>query len=91
MSLPNFTNEIFSFLDKQDLSGNLEAAVILGSGLGSFADQIEESSIIPYENIPGMPVSSVQGHAGELIFGEINGHSMMAFSGRFHHYEGFSF
>jgi purine-nucleoside phosphorylase len=91
MSLPNFTSDIFSFLDEQDLSNKIEAAVILGSGLGSFADQIEEPSTIPYKDIPGMPVSSVQGHAGELIFGKINGCSMMAFSGRFHHYEGFSF
>lgn len=91
MSYPQFTEEIFHYLDKQELPENLKAAVILGSGLGGFADQIENPYIIPYHNIPGMPVSSVEGHAGKLIFGEINAHPIMAFSGRFHHYEGFSF
>jgi purine-nucleoside phosphorylase len=91
MSLPNFTDDIFSYLNEQELPQNIEAAVILGSGLGGFADQIENPVAIPYKDIPGMPVSSVQGHAGELIFGEIDDRSMMAFSGRFHHYEGFSF
>lgn len=91
MSLPDFTNEIFSFLDEQDFPNDIKAAVILGSGLGGFADQIQNPSTISYHEIPGMPVSSVKGHAGKLIFGNINSHSIMAFSGRFHHYEGFSF
>ena len=91
MSLPNFTNDIFSFLDEQDLPHDIKAAVILGSGLGGFVDQIKHPNVIPYGDIPGMPVSSVQGHAGELIIGKINERSVIAFSGRFHHYEGFSF
>ena len=91
MSYPEFTEELFSYLDDQKLPNDIEAAVILGSGLGGFADQIERLSTIPYHNIPGMPISSVEGHAGELIFGQVNGHTIMAFSGRFHHYEGFSF
>jgi purine-nucleoside phosphorylase len=91
MSYPEFTNDIFNYLDQQKLPHTIEAAVILGSGLGGFADQIENPSTIPYHNIPGMPVSSVEGHAGELIFGEINNQPIMAFSGRFHHYEGFPF
>lgn len=91
MSYPDFTKKIFSYLDQQSLPTDLEAAVILGSGLGGFADEIQNSSIIPYHDIPGMPVSSVEGHAGELIFGDIAGQNVMAFSGRFHHYEGFSF
>ncbi|MGM0546759.1 MAG: purine-nucleoside phosphorylase [Bacteroidota bacterium] len=91
MSYPDFTQEIFTYLDQQELPKNLEAAVILGSGLGGFADQIDNPSTIPYHNIPGMPVSSVEGHAGELIVGSVNGHKIVAFSGRFHHYEGFPF
>ncbi len=91
MSLPDFTNEITNFLKKQQVPIDLEAAVILGSGLGGFTDHIESPLSIAYSNIPGMPVSSVQGHAGKLIFGQVEGQSVMAFSGRFHFYEGFSF
>ncbi|NGP88535.1 purine-nucleoside phosphorylase [Fodinibius halophilus] len=90
MSLPEFTEPIVNYLQKK-APAKLEAAVILGSGLGGFADEIQNPQIIPYSDIPGMPHSSVKGHAGELILGEINGKQMMAFSGRFHHYEGFSF
>ncbi len=91
MSLPDFTSEIISYLEKQDIPGNIEAAVILGSGLGGFTEHITEALRIPYSDIPGMPVSSVQGHEGTLIFGNVNSHSVMAFSGRFHYYEGFSY
>ncbi|WP_138429108.1 purine-nucleoside phosphorylase [Fodinibius saliphilus] len=90
MSLPDFTTSIINYLEEKG-GKKLEAAVILGSGLGSFADAIQRPNKIPYSDIPGMPHSSVEGHAGELIFGEINGKQMIAFSGRFHHYEGFSF
>lgn len=91
MSYPEFTEDIFNYLDEQALPKTFEAAIILGSGLGGFVDQIKNTSTISYHNIPGMPVSSVEGHAGELIFGEVNGNNIMAFSGRFHHYEGFPF
>lgn len=91
MSLPDFTSGIIDFLHQQELPSNYEAAVILGSGLGGFADEIENSTIITYADIPDMPVSSVQGHAGQLIVGEVEGKNIMAFSGRFHHYEGFTF
>lgn len=91
MSLPDFTDDVVGFLSTQDIPADIEAAVILGSGLGGFTDHIENPLAVPYHNIPGMPVSSVEGHAGKLIFGKVNGHNVMAFSGRFHHYEGFSF
>lgn len=91
MALPEFTTKITEFLKGQKLPSEIEAAVILGSGLGGFTDHIKQPRAISYADIPGMPVSSVQGHAGQLIFGEINGHPIIAFSGRFHHYEGFSF
>ncbi len=91
MSIPDFADEIIGFLDKQDLPSNIEAAVILGSGLGGFTEHISNPHTFSYHDILGMPVSSVQGHAGELIFGNVNGNTVMAFSGRFHHYEGFSF
>lgn len=91
MELPEFTNEIFDYLNSLDIPENIEAAVILGSGLGGFTDHVNNPVTIDYSDIPGMPVSSVQGHAGQLIFGEVKGHNIVAFSGRFHHYEGFSF
>lgn len=91
MSIPDFADEIVGFLNKQDLPSNIEAAVILGSGLGGFTEHINNPLTFSYGDIPGMPVSSVQGHAGNLIFGDINGSTVMAFSGRFHHYEGFPF
>lgn len=91
MPLPDFAQEITSYLKKQEIPSKLEAAVILGSGLGGFTEHIENAYRIPYSDIPGMPVSSVQGHEGTLIFGEVNEYTIMAFSGRFHYYEGFSF
>lgn len=91
MSLPDFVDNIARYLRKKDIPPGFEAAVILGSGLGRFTDHINQSLIVPYAEIPGMPLSSVPGHAGHLIFGEIGTQAVMAFSGRFHHYEGFSF
>jgi len=91
MLLPDFTDQITNYLFKQEIPQKLEAAVILGSGLGGFTDQITKSLVIPYSDIPGMPLPSVQGHDGHLVFGDIQGFSVVAFSGRFHYYEGFSF
>ncbi|MGD8748215.1 MAG: purine-nucleoside phosphorylase [Balneolaceae bacterium] len=91
MSVPEFTNQITRYLSEQELPSDLGAAVILGSGLGSFTDQIINAKVIPYSDIPGMPVTSVQGHDGHLVFGKVKECPVMAFSGRFHHYEGFSF
>lgn len=91
MELPDFTNEIVGYLKKQGIPKDIEAAVILGSGLGGFTGQIKDPLTFSYSDIPGMPISSVPGHAGELFFGNVQGKTVMAFSGRFHLYEGFSF
>ena len=64
-------------------------AIILGSGLGSLADDIEEKTIIPYKDIPNFPVSTVPGHKGELIFGKLDNIPIIAMNGRFHYYEGY--
>ncbi|WP_395068969.1 purine-nucleoside phosphorylase [Gracilimonas sp.] len=69
----------------------INAAVILGSGLGSFGNEIENSDSIPYKDIPSFPQSTVEGHSGSLIFGEVEDKTVLAFSGRFHHYEGHAF
>jgi len=63
--------------------------VILGSGLGSFTQDIAIDFTIPYSEIPNFPISTVQGHSGALVFGKINGISVVAMQGRFHYYEGY--
>ncbi len=64
--------------------------LILGSGLGVLADEIESAVKIPYSEIPNFPVSTVEGHAGQLVFGELKGKKVVAMQGRFHFYEGYS-
>jgi len=63
-------------------------AFILGSGLGALADQIEDAVAISYDKLPGFPVSTVQGHAGELVLGHLAGVSVACMKGRGHFYEG---
>jgi purine-nucleoside phosphorylase len=65
-------------------------ALVLGSGLGSFADDFEESVAIPYEEIPGFVRSTAQGHAGRLVIGKIDSVPVLAMQGRVHYYEGYS-
>lgn len=71
--------------------GNLnpKIAIILGSGLGTLSDEIEDKIVIKYNEIPNFPVSTVEGHAGELILGKISGKDIIAMNGRFHFYEGY--
>jgi purine-nucleoside phosphorylase len=65
-----------------------DVAIVLGSGLGSFASSIESASTIPYGDIPNWPGSTVVGHEGRLVVGEIAGHRVVTLSGRAHFYEG---
>mgnify|MGYP001090334054 CR=1 FL=1 len=67
-----------------------ETAIILGTGLGSLAEEITEKYEIKYEEIPNFPVSTVEGHSGKLIFGKLGNKDIMAMQGRFHYYEGYS-
>lgn len=64
-------------------------AIILGTGLGRLAAEIEETASFPYADIPNFPVSTVEGHSGRLIFGRLGGKEIMALEGRFHYYEGY--
>ena len=64
------------------------AAIVLGSGLGALADEIERPVKIPYRDIPGFPVATVAGHAGAMIAGRLEGRPVLALAGRFHMYEG---
>jgi purine-nucleoside phosphorylase len=65
-----------------------EVAIILGSGLGILADEIQDAVHIPYATIPHFPVSTVIGHAGTLVFGQLANQQVVAMQGRFHLYEG---
>lgn len=67
-----------------------ETGIVLGSGLGNFLKEIKIECSIPYREIPHFPVSTVEGHEGRLIFGEMNGRKIVAMAGRFHFYEGYS-
>lgn len=66
-----------------------EYGVVLGSGLGSFTDDLQIAFTLPYHEIPNFPVSTVQGHKGALIFGSLEGKKVVAMQGRFHFYEGY--
>lgn len=68
-----------------------DTAIVLGSGLGFLTDRMEQAIRIPYEEIPGFPVSTVESHAGVLCVGQLSGKAVFAFSGRFHYYEGYDF
>lgn len=67
-----------------------EYLLILGTGLGQLADEIETEHIISYSDIPHFPVSTVESHAGKLIFGKLGGKEVVAMQGRFHYYEGYT-
>ena len=77
------------FIQKK-ISDEPEIALILGSGLGFFADNIDQPTAIPYEDIPHFPQSTVEGHAGQLVFGSWQGKSLVIAQGRQHFYEGCS-
>ena len=64
------------------------ALIVLGSGLGDLADHLEGATRLPYHDIPGFPIPTVQGHKGELVLGRLGGRDVLAQSGRFHMYEG---
>ena len=67
-----------------------EIGMILGSGLGDYAGQIENPICIPYRQIPEFPVSTVKGHAGQFVLGTHLGRKVLVMQGRFHYYEGYS-
>jgi purine-nucleoside phosphorylase len=76
---------------KNQYTGQPRIGLILGSGLGVLADEIQNAVKIPYKEIPDFPVSTVAGHAGQLVFGQLSGQEVVAMQGRFHYYEGYGF
>ena len=78
-----------SFL-KAKTNTSADVGIILGTGLGGLVEEIDIKHSISYEDIPNFPISTVEGHSGRLIFGNLGGKSVVAMQGRFHYYEGYS-
>lgn len=81
-------NETAAYL-KNRTGTTAGVGIILGTGLGGLVQEIEAEHVVPYEEIPHFPVSTVEGHSGKLIFGKLGNKSVMAMQGRFHYYEGY--
>lgn len=81
--------ETAAYLQQKVVGEMPKLGIILGTGLGALVDHIEDKQYIPYTEIPNFPVSTVEGHSGNLIFGVLNGKRVMAMQGRFHYYEGY--
>jgi len=82
-------NEAIQFIQSKYFTKPV-VGIVLGSGLGSFAGEIDVEFEIEYSKIPHFPVSTVEGHSGKLIFGNLSGKKVVAMVGRFHYYEGYT-
>ncbi|MEO6733298.1 MAG: purine-nucleoside phosphorylase [Ferruginibacter sp.] len=82
-------NEAVAFI-RDIYKASPSVGIVLGSGLGSFTAEMNIAKEIPYGDIPHFPVSTVEGHSGRLIFGEMGGKQVVAMAGRFHYYEGYT-
>lgn len=82
-------NEASTYIQNK-LGKKPTVGLILGSGLGVLGDEVENQTIIPYEDIPHFPESTVTGHKGQLVAGVLEGKQVIAMQGRFHYYEGYS-
>jgi len=69
---------------------DMHVALVLGSGLGAFADDLEDAEAIPYDEVPGFARSTVEGHSGRLVLGRVAGREVAVMQGRFHFYEGYA-
>jgi purine-nucleoside phosphorylase len=76
---------------RHQVSWEPKIGIILGTGLGSLVDGIEMAATVEYDKIPHFPVSTVESHAGRLLFGNLRGKAVVCMQGRFHYYEGYSF
>ena len=81
--------EAKAFIESKTKGLEIYAGLVLGSGLGDMADEIKNPVIINYKDIPHFPVSTVPGHAGRLVIGELEGRNVLCMQGRFHFYEGY--
>lgn len=83
-------NEAVSFIQSKNKNFQPEIGVILGTGLGGLVGDISIDFTIEYKDIPHFPLSTVEGHSGRLIFGELSGRKVVVMQGRFHYYEGYN-
>ncbi|MCL2368354.1 MAG: purine-nucleoside phosphorylase [Oscillospiraceae bacterium] len=90
MTLLERINTSTSYLESKLEGRKPQVGMILGSGLGDYADQLENPIAIPYADIPGFLSSTVEGHRGQFMVGEREGKMIIAMQGRFHYYEGYS-
>jgi len=92
MSTPNLEQQIAEAVNfiRSKTKSEPRIGIILGTGLGSLASGIKLESTVGYETIPHFPVSTVESHAGKLLFGDLSGNKVVAMQGRFHYYEGYS-
>jgi purine-nucleoside phosphorylase len=74
---------------RREIANQPEIGMILGSGLGLLSEAIQDPTIIPYQDLPGWPLSTVEGHAGELVIGKLEGKDILVMNGRIHFYEGY--
>jgi len=90
--MPELKQQIQEAIDflKTKVDFSPEVGIILGTGLGGLADEIQKKAVISYEEIPHFPISTVEFHAGKLIFGNLAGKKVVAMQGRFHFYEGYT-
>lgn len=82
-------NETVNYIKENMGDKKPKIAIVLGSGLGVLSDEFEDKITLKYQDIPGFPISTVAGHAGELLIGTLNGVEVIAMNGRFHYYEGY--
>lgn len=90
MDLMEKLGESVAYIESKLEGRKPEIGLILGSGLGDMADSIEEAVTIDYHDIPHFPVSTVPGHKGRLVIGQLEGKTVLCMQGRFHYYEGYS-
>lgn len=83
-----YQNAVVAIRSRTDLQPSV--GLVLGSGLGGLADTLENRVVIPYQDIPGWPQSTVEGHSGNLVIGRLEGHVVVAQQGRAHFYEGYT-
>lgn len=88
-SLIKQLQETVTYIRKHYQSSS-SVGIVLGSGLGNLANEIQSEAEIPYSDIPHFAISTVEGHSGKLIFGELGGKKVVAMAGRFHFYEGYT-
>ena len=86
----DMADEAKSYITNKINNKGIDVAIILGSGLGSLVDSLENKICIPYSEIPNLKVSTVVGHSGQFVYGQLNGKNVLAMQGRIHFYEGYT-